>query len=323
MIISIGKNINTTNGGSGTTNFDWTSVGYAMNSEESNLINNGLIKAQEIFKNWQIDKDDYSNEYSGDSSIVVFPNVDMTNVSTLSNTFYNCQNLIYFPAEIIIGKSTAERGYTPNISFAFDSCTSLKNISLNCAYIFYANNVLSNCTYLESVILKNSGNITDFSSAFYGCNNLNEVVLTYGQEYEASSVYEEVNCNYMFENCNNLKVCPQIIKKIYTAEMMFSNCLSLETIPELYFQDGANINYLFGNNSPINLKNLGGFVNLQAGIDLSYSINLTKESLMNVINKMADLTGQSSQTLILGADNLAKLNDDEKAIATNKNWILA
>ena len=51
--------------------------------------------------------------------------------------------------------------------------------------------------------------------------------------------------------------------------------------------------------------------------------NLTHQSLLNALNGLYDLTGGTSQTLTLGSTNLAKLTDEEKAIATNKNWVLA
>ena len=49
---------------------------------------------------------------------------------------------------------------------------------------------------------------------------------------------------------------------------------------------------------------------------------LTVESLMSFINAFADNTGGPTRTLYFGEENLAKLTDEQKAIATNKNYIL-
>ena len=67
------------------------------------------------------------------------------------------------------------------------------------------------------------------------------------------------------------------------------------------------------------LVNLGGFIGLQVQIDLSKAVNLTHESLMNVINKAATVTGKK---MIFGATNLAKLSEAEKQVAIDKGWTL-
>jgi hypothetical protein len=51
--------------------------------------------------------------------------------------------------------------------------------------------------------------------------------------------------------------------------------------------------------------------------------NLNRASLRAVINGLADLTGQTPKTLTLGATLLAKLTEEDIAIATNKNWTIA
>jgi hypothetical protein len=68
------------------------------------------------------------------------------------------------------------------------------------------------------------------------------------------------------------------------------------------------------------LTNLGGFKNLKTNLDLSNCLNLTHDSLMNVINNLA--TVENNPTLTLGTTNIAKLTDNEIAIATNKGWII-
>lgn len=64
-------------------------------------------------------------------------------------------------------------------------------------------------------------------------------------------------------------------------------------------------------------------------LDLSKSTKLTHESLIDVINNLYDLNLTYNvanggtlyrQSLVLGSTNLAKLTEDEIAIATNKGW---
>jgi surface protein len=68
------------------------------------------------------------------------------------------------------------------------------------------------------------------------------------------------------------------------------------------------------------LTNLDAPKNISASISFSSCTKLTHDSLMSIINNLATVT--SSKTLTLGATNLAKLSEEEKAIATNKGWTL-
>ena len=79
---------------------------------------------------------------------------------------------------------------------------------------------------------------------------------------------------------------------------------------------------LFGYSNVDKLTDLGGFKNLSISIT-SYFLdkcpNLTVESLMNVINNLATVSGK---TLKFGSTNLNKLTAEQIAIATNKGWTL-
>ena len=118
-------------------------------------------------------------------------------------------------------------------------------------------------------------------------------------------------------------------------------------IPEIDAQKATNMSYAFGSNCKavtidklIVSENtvLGTTTFNQAGkleniviegtiaspIDLHWSTKLTHESLMSFINALKDFSGTTTtKTCTLGATNLAKLTDTEKAIATEKGWTLA
>lgn len=63
--------------------------------------------------------------------------------------------------------------------------------------------------------------------------------------------------------------------------------------------------------------------NFNASANFSNAANLTKESLVAMLRALKDLTGAGSKVLAVGEANLAKLTDEEKAIALDKNWSLA
>lgn len=50
--------------------------------------------------------------------------------------------------------------------------------------------------------------------------------------------------------------------------------------------------------------------------------NTNIESLIQILNNLADRTGQTRYILTLGPANLEKLTSEQKAIATSKNWTL-
>jgi hypothetical protein len=56
---------------------------------------------------------------------------------------------------------------------------------------------------------------------------------------------------------------------------------------------------------------------------VSSSTLFTIETLVAMLEALKDLTGQTAKTLTIGRTNLAKLTEEQIAIATNKNWTLA
>ena len=59
---------------------------------------------------------------------------------------------------------------------------------------------------------------------------------------------------------------------------------------------------------------------MMANFDISASTQFEESDLVTILNNLATVT--STKTLTMGATNLAKLTDAEKAIATNKGWTL-
>lgn len=97
----------------------------------------------------------------------------------------------------------------------------------------------------------------------------------------------------------------------------FDNSYNLTTCGKLTFKDYSSSNF-YGTN---NLENFGGMAGLAVSFDFSAMTKLTKQSLINIMNEVATVTG--GQVLTFGSVNLSKLSNEEKAIATNKGWTLA
>ena len=110
------------------------------------------------------------------------------------------------------------------------------------------------------------------------------------------------------------------IARPFSAKFMFGYCTYLQEVGAYDFTHCSSMVGIFEqcwSLRKIHLKN----------IPISFAIynssNIAHDDLVEILNNLMDLTGKQSQTLSMGAINLAKLTDSEKAIATNKNWVLA
>lgn len=144
------------------------------------------------------------------------------------------------------------------------------------------------CKSLKSIYIPNSITIIS-STAFTQCQNLKSLNIPNSVttiSYDA------------FNGCTSLTdiIIPSSVISLY--ERVFGNC------PKL-------VNVTLGNN--FNCNNL----------DLSASTMYSIDTLVAMLTALADRTGQTAYTLTLGTTNLAKLSDEQKAIATDKNWTLA
>jgi surface protein len=101
---------------------------------------------------------------------------------------------------------------------------------------------------------------------------------------------------------------------------MFAGCRKLTTLDMSNCDIGNVSSTLFTFSSCYELTNLKAPKNIRCNMSLRYCEKLTHESLMSIINNLAIVT--SGKTFTLGETNLAKLSEKEKAIATNKGWIL-
>lgn len=62
---------------------------------------------------------------------------------------------------------------------------------------------------------------------------------------------------------------------------------------------------------------------LAGSIDISGAGNLTKASVLQMMNNLKDLSAETARTLTLSIPTFASLSNEEKAIAINKNWTLS
>jgi len=170
-----------------------------------------------------------------------------------------------------------------------------------------------NCSSLISVPLFDTSNVQSMSNMFADCSSLISVPL-----FDTSNVR---NMDYMFGYCTSLTSVPAFdTSNVTSMSSMFLACSSLTSVPAF---DTSNVtsmsSMLYGCSSLEEVHMFGMKVNF----DIHHSTKFTREALLEIINNCANLTGQTAQTLKMGSTNLAKLTEEDKLIATNKNWTLA
>lgn len=131
-----------------------------------------------------------------------------------------------------------------------------------------------------------------------------------------------INGYGFFKNCSSLYLCKGNVNlQSGQAAYMFYGCNNLEVIDyEFDFSRVSIDSTTFdGCTSLKELKLKGNTLN--KGLNVSKCNQLSHDSLLSILN--ACIETDSTLTLTLGADNLAKLSEEEKAIATSKGWTLA
>lgn len=138
----------------------------------------------------------------------------------------------------------------------------------------------------------------------------------------------------MFASCKSLVAIPMddiVTTGLTTMASTFNGCSSLKSLDLSNWDMGkiTNLSYSFyGCSSLADLK-FGYNCKGSYSFGFSESTLLTVDSLMSIINGLYDFAGNgetptSSQGRItFGTTNLAKLTDEQKAIATDKGWTLS
>ena len=163
-----------------------------------------------------------------------------------------------------------------------------------------------------------TSNVTKMTGMFEACYYITTLDVS---SFDTSQVTNMAN---MFYNCSvltQLDVSNFDTSKVNTVSNMFAYCKALTSLDcgnwDLSKANiiGAAFNQCTALVDFIAPKNIGKAMSVEKSTKLSH------DSLMSIINNLATVT--TTTKLTLGSTNLAKLTDEEKAIATNKGWTLA
>ena len=295
-----------TGGGTGGSGLDWSELGY---SKEPESFTNAFDYAKSIYDNWNMSD---TINYFGDGNLVYFPLVDTVFVTSLDNSFGYCSALQELP---LLNTSNVN-----SMTGAFMNCSSLKSIPLlDTSNVTNFNQAFAYCKNLQEIPELNTSNATQTYAMFSDCTALARIPLIDTSKVE--------NMSSMFANCYALETIPELnTSNAVSVESMFSMCPKIDNLPLLDFTNVGNASNFLGYSWDTNMAitTLAGFHNLRINFDVSNCVNLTAESLMNIINEALDLSvGGWTCTLTLGSTNIAKLTEEQIAIATSKGWTIA
>lgn len=245
---------------------------------------------------------------------------DTSKATNMNYMFRDCTNLTS------LDLNNLNTSNVKSMYYMFYYCSSLTSLDLsgfdtsnvtNMGYMF------SNCTKLISLDLSNwnTNKVTDMGYMFNYCTNLTSLDLS---NLNTSNV---TNIGGMFSYCKaliSLNVSSFDTSKITSLIYTFQNCENLTSLDLSNWDVSECTTPSACSNAFYGCKALTDFKapkNISTAMSFSTCTNLTHDSLMSIINNLATVT--STKKLTLGATNLAKLTNEEKAVATNKGWTLA
>lgn len=226
------------------------------------------------------------------------------------NCYYLFQDYSGVSVDDLIQPNDTEN--VTNMNYMFYNCSNLTTIpQLDTGKVSNMNSMFYNCGKLTTIPLLNTSNVTSVSGLFFGCNSLTTI-----PQLDTSKV---TNMKSMFFNCNKLTTIPLLdISNITSMYQMFWGCISLQTVPAFDCSNVTNMNNIFYSCSSLKAILM---TNIGVSLDISASTLFERTDLVTILNNLKTVT--TTQTLKMGATNLAKLTDEDKAIATNKGWTLA
>lgn len=161
-------------------------------------------------------------------------------------------------------------------------------------------------------------NTTNLENSFQNASGMEKVII------KGNINNNPINMYGAFRNCRTIKTVDltNLSSPISSMGMAFYYCTALnEILGELDLSPAPN----FTNTFPF-CSNLVTITpkekSINASISFSSCSKLSDLSIQSIVDGLADLTGDTAQTLTLHATVGAKLTDEQKATITAKNWTL-
>ena len=263
---------------------------------------------------------------------VTFPDC----ITTINGSFSNCSSL----STININTSIKRTWSGTN---SFNSCVSLTNESaqkvcnsalslganmfVNCTGLtaislpYVPNSVVSDCKNLSSVTLEDT--VTRIGNAsFQTCTALHQISIPNTVTYIDSYAFN-------ISGLTSINIPASVTTLMYgiTYNCASLTSFTLNSIPtnNLSWTYTNNMNHFYGCTALTSVQLPEGWnISILISNGTNYFSNvLTHDSMVAILNNLADMTSGTTKTITLGATNLARLSAEEIAIATSKNWTVS
>jgi len=229
-----------------------------------------------------------------------------------------------------------------NTHTCFQKCLSIvfKNLNINANSVYFFNS-FSLLHYMKLIDCTINASTFEFTRTYFRkAEFVNSKIINvksldngFTRLYSLSSIKNMID-NMQFNSLNNMRYCFQdscILENIEYIDTSlvtnfqhcFYNDFNLKTIENLDFYSATNVDAVFSN--CINLIAINNVENIKInGINISSCVLLNHDTLIRFLNALYNYSNsEETYAIIFGATNLAKLTDEELAIAQNKGWTVS
>lgn len=297
----------------------------------------------------------FSNMFSNCANLSSVPSIDLSSASNIANmfsgsglsgtvsllnitpsivyqAFYNCVSL----QGLSLSLSNAD-----NIQRICMGCSALKNVTFKFnntvlsgaiqTYTFSGCKALENVTFDGSFTLPKNTEITNMfydafktSSAdktfpYFDASQVNIIKSAFACSVGGDQIARNTIPIYDFSNIKYLNNMTDAFKNRLIKE--FPNIqfggLTASSKDSLFSNTSS---YLFSGNTALEAIHI---TSIDYNMYIGVSTQFTREALIEIIGNLKDRSGTTAKTLTMGATNMAKLTDEDIAVATAKNWTIA
>ena len=246
-------------------------------------------------------------------------NWDTSSVTSMAYMFYNCTSLA---ALDVSGWDTSN---VTNMNSMFRNCTSLAALDVSgwdTSSVTSMMYMFNYCTSLAALDVSgwDTSNVTNMNSMFQYCA-FTEISIAGWTCSKCTSMV------LMFRGCYNLTTVDMSgcdTSSVTSMMYMFNQCYAISSV-DMSGCDVSSCTNFFG--MFVNGANPSDFKapsNIKVSVDFSAATALSVDSLNSIIAGLYDYSDtDDTYTLTIGSTNLAKLTDDEIAVATAKGWTVA